>query len=204
MALPAAVVTIGTEIVSGEVSNENGRWLAQRLEARGVAVEIVVAIPDDADRIGDVVRWARMAHDVVFVTGGLGPTPDDVTREGIAAAFGVTLQPVPDPEQELLARGGHCAAFAHVWAQVPTGARLLLRLSDGAPTFAIGNVYVLAGQPEEMHSTFLACLSELPQATPLAVFRRTTSLPEHVVLPTIRRVVAAFPWVTIGSYPHYD
>src|SRR6516225_9337184 len=138
----AALITIGTELVTGDILNDNGRWLAQRLAAIGVTVEVVVAIPDDARRIGHIVRWASGEHDLVLVTGGLGATPDDVTREGIARAFRSELAVRDELHRELSERGGHCAAFADVWARLPAGARLLPRLPDGAPAFAVENVYV--------------------------------------------------------------
>ena len=85
----AAIVTIGNELVSGDTVNTNGSWLAQRLEALGVSVRLIVALPDEIELIAPVVREHAAAHDVVVVTGGLGGTPDDVTREAVAAAFAV-------------------------------------------------------------------------------------------------------------------
>jgi molybdenum cofactor synthesis domain-containing protein len=199
----AALITIGTELVTGDILNDNGRWLAQRLASIGIKVDVVVAIPDDARRIGHIVRWASGDHDLVFVTGGLGATPDDVTREGIARAFGSELAVVDELERELRGRGGHCEAFAHAWARLPVGARLLPRLPDGAPPFAVQNVYVFAGQPREMHAAFDACRAEFPSATPPVVWRQTFRLTEDAAATLLDEVEATFPEVRVGSYPLY-
>src|SRR3954451_21978770 len=83
----AAIITIGDEIVEGRVLNENATWLSDELMARGVWPRLVVAVPDVSSMMGDVVRVAADAADLLFVTGGLGFTPDDITRHAVATAF---------------------------------------------------------------------------------------------------------------------
>src|SRR5581483_6555453 len=100
----AAILTIGNEIVSGDIENTNGSWLAKRLEELGVSVLLVAAIPDEIDRIAAFVREETPRCDLLLVTGGLGGTPDDVTREGIAAAFTVERAEVPELAARLRAR----------------------------------------------------------------------------------------------------
>ena len=78
------------ELLAGDVENTNGSWLARRLAALGVAVELIAVIGDQIERVASFVREQSAEFDVVIVTGGLGGTPDDVTRESIAAAFGVS------------------------------------------------------------------------------------------------------------------
>jgi molybdenum cofactor synthesis domain-containing protein len=85
----AAIVTIGNELLSGDVENTNGSWLARRLEAAGVDVRLIAIVPDEIDEIATTVREQADGADLLVVTGGLGGTPDDVTREAVAAAFGV-------------------------------------------------------------------------------------------------------------------
>ena len=86
----AAILTIGNEIVSGDVPNTNASWLAHRLEQLGVKVVLSASVPDELDAIVEFVRRERLRVDHLIVTGGLGGTPDDVTRESIAAAFDVS------------------------------------------------------------------------------------------------------------------
>ena len=85
----AAILTIGNELTSGDVADTNGSWLASRLERIGVRVAILAAVPDEIDAVARFIRREAPEADFVLVTGGLGGTPDDLTREAIAAAFGV-------------------------------------------------------------------------------------------------------------------
>src|SRR6185503_1065568 len=83
------IITVGDELTSGDVENTNASWLARRLEALGVKVRLVASLTDEVEQIAWFLRQHRHDATYVFVTGGLGGTPDDVTREGVAAAFGV-------------------------------------------------------------------------------------------------------------------
>ena len=76
----AAILTIGNEVVSGDTENTNASWLSRRLEELGVNVVISAAIPDELDRIVGFVRREAPLVDHLIVTGGLGGTPDDITR----------------------------------------------------------------------------------------------------------------------------
>ncbi len=100
----AAIVTIGNELVSGDVENSNGSWLARRLAALGVEVALIAVIRDDIEEVAAFVREQAASLDIVLVTGGLGGTPDDLTREAIAAAFGVPQVEQPDVAAALRAR----------------------------------------------------------------------------------------------------
>ena len=85
----ASILTIGNELVSGDVPNTNGSWLAKRLAPLGVTVRMLAALPDEIEQIAEFVRDEAARVDFLLVTGGLGGTPDDLTREAIAQAFGV-------------------------------------------------------------------------------------------------------------------
>src|SRR5712691_6051418 len=90
----ASILTIGNELVSGDVPNTNASWLARRLAPLGVEVRMTAALPDEIDAIAEFVRAEAPHVDSLIVTGGLGGTPDDLTREGIAAAFRVEQKEV--------------------------------------------------------------------------------------------------------------
>jgi molybdenum cofactor synthesis domain-containing protein len=100
----ALVLTVGNEIVSGDVENTNASWLARRLASLGVSVELIAAIRDDVEEIGAFLRAEAARTDFVFVTGGLGGTPDDLTREGVASAFGVECEEIPEVAARLRGR----------------------------------------------------------------------------------------------------
>src|SRR5690348_2563096 len=92
----AAILTIGNELVSGDVLNTNASWLAKRLAPLGVETRLIAAVPDEIETIAEFVRRERQHVDHLFVTGGLGGTPDDLTREAIAASFGVPQVELPE------------------------------------------------------------------------------------------------------------
>ena len=121
----AAILTIGNELLAGDVENTNGSWLARRPSRRsGGPVRLIAVLPDDIDAISEFVKTSTQAADAVIVTGGLGGTPDDVTREALAAAFGVVQEEVPDLADELRGRFLSDPEYAARWAQrSPVGSR---------------------------------------------------------------------------------
>ena len=160
--MSAAILTIGNELVCGDVPNTNGSWLAKRLEALGVTVTLLASLPDELDRIAEFVRREAPLVDLLLVTGGLGGTPDDITRESIAAAFSVPQEEVAAVAADLRARFPGHADYVTRWANLPAGSRPLANPLGGAPGFAIENVYVLPGLPAEMEAMFETIADELP------------------------------------------
>jgi len=197
----AAILTIGNELVSGDVPNTNASWLARRLAPLGVEVRLTAAVPDEIDAIGAFVR-AEAAHvDFVLVTGGLGGTPDDLTREAIAAAFGVPQEVVPEIAADLRSRFTRDPEYAARWANLPQGSRPLANPLGGAPGFAIGNVYVLPGLPSEMEAMFSSIEDEFRRGSPIESWRRVYRTYESVIASTLSETVERWPGVLVGSYP---
>jgi nicotinamide-nucleotide amidase len=133
----AVILTIGSELVSGDVVDTNGAWLARQLEGLGVPVRLIAAVPDDVDVIAAFIRAEAAQADLVLVTGGLGGTPDDLTREAVAAAFGVEQREVPEVAAGLRARFTRDPEYAARWARLPAGSRPLENPLGGAPGFAL-------------------------------------------------------------------
>src|SRR5712691_4518494 len=163
----ATILTIGNELVSGDVPNTNASWLAQRLEPLGVSVDLIAALPDEIERIAEFVRHYAPRSDYLLVTGGLGGTPDDLTRESIAAAFGVPQEEVSDVAASLRARFRGDPEYAARWARLPAGSRPLENPLGGAPGFAIENVYVFPGLPAEMEAMFLVVEDDFRGGRPI-------------------------------------
>jgi nicotinamide-nucleotide amidase len=94
--LTAEILSIGTELTVGDTRDTNGGELARSLAGHGVTVRRITALPDDLDAVTEAFRAGIARSDLVVSTGGLGPTPDDLTRESIAAAVGemVSVDPV--------------------------------------------------------------------------------------------------------------
>jgi molybdenum cofactor synthesis domain-containing protein len=199
----AAIVTVGNELLSGDVENTNGSWLARRLAELGVEVTLIAVVADEIERVASFVREQAAAVDVVVVTGGLGGTPDDVTRESIAAAFGVAQVEAPDVAARLRERFAHDPEYAARWAQLPEGSRPLEIPNGGAPGFVIENVYVLPGLPAEMEPMFETIADEVRDGAPIGTWRRTFRTTESRIVGVLEAVTVRHPGVLVGSYPSF-
>ena len=100
----SAVVAVGDELLLGDIVNGNAAWLGERLAAAGAPVVHSAMVGDDVERIARAVGRALEDADVVLITGGLGPTSDDVTRDAVAAVVGVPLVRQPALEGVLRER----------------------------------------------------------------------------------------------------
>ena len=155
----AEIVAVGTELLLGQIVNTNARWMGERLAAIGVDVLHEQVVGDNLDRIVAALRLAASRADAVLVTGGLGPTGDDLTRDAIAAAMGVEMVRHPELEDMLRER---FAGFSSSpmppsnlrQADVPEGARYLRPERGTAPGLVArlgeATVYAMAGVPGEM------------------------------------------------------
>ncbi len=97
----AEIICIGTELLMGELTDTNASWIAGRLPALGVELQWVGIVGDDLPKLTQAFRNGMERSDIIFTTGGLGPTQDDLTREAVAAALGETPQ-VQEPQLEEL------------------------------------------------------------------------------------------------------
>ena len=99
----AAIIVIGDEILSGRTKDKNIGWLAENLSALGVQLVEARVIADHRQTIIDTVQILSATYDLIFTSGGIGPTHDDITTEAVAAAFNVPVIRHPEAEQRLLA-----------------------------------------------------------------------------------------------------
>ena len=196
-------MTIGNELVSGDTVNTNGSWLAARLEELGIEVALIAALPDDEERVAALVREQAAHADVVLVTGGLGGTPDDITREALAAAFGVRQEEQQDVAAALRARFRRDPDYVTRWAQLPAGSRPLDNPLGGAPGFVIENVYVLPGLPAEMEAMFATVAGKLAGGRPIGAWRRTYRTTESRIVAVLEAGGERHPTVRVGSYPSF-
>jgi molybdenum cofactor synthesis domain-containing protein len=200
----AAILTIGNELVSGDTENTNGSWLARRLESLGVRVVLSAAVPDETDHIVDLVRREAARVDHLIVTGGLGGTPDDITREALAEAFAVPQVVVPELADDLRARFRGDPEYAARWAALPEGSRPLENPLGGAPGFRIANVWVLPGLPREMKAMFDLYAVELRGGAPIESWRRRYRTRESTIAPALVVATERWPAVGVGSYPFFE
>ena len=203
MSATASVLTIGNELVSGDVANTNASWLARRLAPLGVEVRLTAALPDEIDVVADFVRAEAPRVDFLLVTGGLGGTPDDLTREAIAAAFRVEQEEVPEVAADLRARFTRDPEYAARWAFLPRGSRPLANPLGGAPGFAIENVFVLPGLPSEMEAMFASIEEEFRRGSPIETWRRVYRTYESRISASLAETGTRWPGVLVGSYPSF-
>jgi molybdenum cofactor synthesis domain-containing protein len=205
--LEAIILTVGDEITSGDIENGNGRWLAQQLAGLGVRVRELAAVGDDVEEIALFVEEHRDRCGELIVTGGLGGTPDDVTREGIARAFGVGLAVDPVALERLQAKfPERLHDYVTRFAELPAGATPIPNPLGGAPGFHIGTVYVLPGVPAEMRATFEELRPELAEAgsLPIRTVRLSYQTTESEIVAVLEQAATTHPAVTVGSYPLFD
>ena len=203
--MPTAVVlTVGNEIVSGDVENTNASWLGRRLAALGISVKLMAAVRDDIEEIAAILRAESPRADFVFVTGGLGGTPDDLTREGVAGGFGVPCEEVAEVAGRLRERFGPrgLGDYAARWACLPVGAEPLENPLGGAPGFVLENVYVLPGLPSEMKAMF-DTVAERFQGAPIASWRQSYRTGEGQIVAILEEATRRHPAVSVGSYPRF-
>jgi len=199
----ASILTIGNELVSGDVANTNGSWLAKRLAPLGVAVRSIASLPDEIETVAEFVRAESPRVDFLLVTGGLGGTPDDLTREAIAHAFSVPQEEAPELAAALRARFTRDPEYAARWALLPRGSRPLENPLGGAPGFAIENVYVMPGLPAEMEAMFASVAEEFRRGSPIGAWRRVYRTRESVIAPVLVEFGERWPDLVVGSYPTF-
>jgi nicotinamide-nucleotide amidase len=128
---------VGTELLLGNILNGNARWLAEQLASLGVPHHRQMVVGDNRERLIQAVREAADRCRLLITTGGLGPTPDDLTTEAIAAAFDATLEEHPgawaDIKAKLAQRGSMASSSVRRQALIPRGAALLPNPTGTAP-----------------------------------------------------------------------
>jgi molybdenum cofactor synthesis domain-containing protein len=199
--LLAAIIVIGNEILSGKVVDTNAPFLTRELRAIGVTLKRILTIPDEVDEIAEAVKEFRPRYDVVFTSGGVGPTHDDVTMEGIAKGLGRRLVRHPAIENRLREFYKEHVNDARLkMSEVPEGAELLVDGRLGFPTVKCENFYILPGIPELFEQKFEA-LRERFSATPYTMRVVYTREGEGSIAEHLNATLAAFPELLLGSYP---
>ena len=200
----AAILIIGDEILSGKTSDENAAFLIGELRELGVALKRILVIPDVLDEIAASVRELAARYDHVFTSGGVGPTHDDLTMEGVARAFGTRVARRPELEQ--LLRGFYGAKLEERnlrMADVPDGAALIASPDLPWPVIAFRNVYILPGIPSIFRRKFLA-IRERFRAAPYHLTCLYVADDEGRIAGHMDKVAAGYPEVAVGSYPRIE
>jgi len=197
----AAIIVIGNEILSGKVTDTNAAFLAQELRRLGVTLSRILVIPDDLDAIAEAVRAYQPAFDVVFTSGGVGPTHDDITMEGVARGLNRRVIRHPFLEQKIREFSGDQINEARLkMAEVPEGAELIFEGNVRFPTVQVENLYILPGIPEIFRDKFLAMKSRFV-VDPYFLRVVYTRAIESTIAEYLNETLAVFPLLQMGSYP---
>ena len=204
MAKTAGIIIIGNEVLSGKTQDINSYFLCVELRQLGVEVQKISTIQDEIELIGQEVANFSERFDFVFTTGGVGPTHDDVTIEGIAHGFSVPVIRHPEIEKRMRQRLGRDVNDARLrMANVPEGAVLLATEALFAPVINVQNVYVFPGIPQILHERFHA-IKERFRDAPYFLKNVFLRYGEGVIASTLNDLLAKFPQLLLGSYPVLD
>jgi len=192
--MKASVLSIGDELLVGQVINSNSAFIAQKLNPAGVEIIRVVTVGDDLDSILESLRDLNSNSDAVIVTGGLGPTHDDITRTAMCRFFNTTLEPNEQARASVARfveqRGLKWTAAADNQVLVPAGCRIIPNALGTAPGehFIDGrkSVFVLPGVPYEMEAMVTGYIVPWFLQQPGGTFvlhrtLKTTGIPESVL-----------------------
>ena len=204
MSKSAGIIIIGNEVLSGKTHDTNSYFLCTELRQLGVEVQKISTIPDIIELIGQEVTEFSKRFDFVFTTGGVGPTHDDVTIDGIARGFGLPVVRHPDIERRMRQRlGGDVNEARLRMANVPEGAELLATEALFAPVVKIHNVFIFPGIPRILQERFHAIKENFREA-PYFLKNVYVKLGEGVIAKMLNDVLAQFPELLLGSYPVLD
>ena len=200
----AAVLIIGDEVLRGKVVDENSPFFAAQLRAMGVDLLRIVTIPDDLAVIAAAVAELSALADHLFTSGGVGPTHDDLTYEGVARAFDLPLVVAPEIEALLSARmGPRYNAAAQRMATIPAGSELWWAGDIPYPLVVTRNVAIFPGVPALLRARF-AAVADRFTGQPMGTRRLVTTAGETDIAHLLTAAAARWPEVSIGSYPQFD
>jgi molybdenum cofactor synthesis domain-containing protein len=201
----AAMLVIGDEILSGRTKDRNVGFLADRLTEAGIDLREVRFVPDEEAMIVEAVRALSARWNLVFTSGGIGPTHDDITADAIAAAFEVAIDHDPRAvailEQRSRERGFVVNEARLRMARMPVGSDLI-EVDNGMPGFRIGNVHVMAGVPSVFEAMVKVVVSRLSGGRPMLSESVDAGVGEGLIATPLGAVQKAHPATVIGSYPY--
>ena len=204
MSKTPGIIIIGNEVLSGKTQDTNSQFLCVELRRLGVEVQKISTIQDEIDLIGQEAAYFSKRFDFVFTTGGVGPTHDDVTIEGIAKGFSLPVVRHPEIEHRMRQRlGGDVNQARLRMANVPQGAVLLATDALFAPVVNIHNVYIFPGIPRILQERFHA-IKERFRDAPYFLKNVFVRYGEGVIASALNDLLAKFPHLLLGSYPVLD
>jgi FAD synthetase len=203
MGKTAGIIIIGDEILSGKVQDCNSFFMAKELRSHGINLCLISILPDLVDEIAEEVRKFSNKFDYVFTSGGIGPTHDDVTIEGISKAFNV--KPVINDTLKKMLEKRHANPTPEElkMAEVPEGAELVSDETLAFPLIRFKNIFIFPGIPEFLRKKF-SVIEKLFNEPPILLKKIYLNEYESDVAPILNEIVNRFKNIKIGSYPVVD
>ncbi|MBL8924081.1 MAG: competence/damage-inducible protein A [Myxococcaceae bacterium] len=205
MSRAAAGLVIGNEVLTAKVRDRNGVTLIEKLRARGIPLAGLFVVPDDVDAIVEALCLARRRASLIFTSGGIGPTHDDVTVRAVALALKRPVVMLPEIVKSVTdAFGGKpVPAEALRLAEAPQGSRLIPGPKLKYPVLACDDLYLLPGVPELFEAQLDTVLEGL-EGQPVVTRTIFLDAHEHELAPVLDAAALAEPEIGIGSYPTFD
>ena len=202
----AAILIIGNEILSGRTQDTNTSTLAKWLNSIGVKVNEVRVVPDLEKIIIETLNALRKTNDYIFTTGGIGPTHDDITAESVAKAFGLKYEVHEEAYKILEAyyKPGEFNEGRQKMVWMPSGAKLILNPTSGAPGFSIENVFCLPGVPSILKSMLGSLKNRIVGGKPILSYTISLKTVESEIAKSLKNVQSQNQDVEIGSYPFFQ
>src|SRR5512134_282895 len=202
MATRAGIVILGDEVLRGETKEANIAYMLPLLEEWGAETVLCAILPDDVRVVVRHLRMYREEADLLILTGGIGPTPDDITRDAVAEVAGVPLVLHPEVKAALEARTfpGSNPQHRMLMALVPQGATLIPNPLSPAPGFFIDRMAVFPGIPRMLREMF-GWVRPLVSGARRSRVILYSMAPESSYAGIMREAMDAFPDVGVGSYP---
>jgi molybdenum cofactor synthesis domain-containing protein len=207
------IFAIGTELVIGRITDTNSQWMARQIAEQGGAVRRITALTDDLDDIVAALRDSlERGTDLILTSGGLGPTPDDLTVQGVARVLGrgtfVDEATLDDyVRRRNLNSRDEISAGLRKMATVPEGSEVRPNPAGWAPCTFVrhdgGTIVIMPGPPKEMEAVFEMHVTELiaqVSAAKSAALRLVVSMFESEVSPLMQEVMARFPGTYLKAY----
>ncbi|NNU16433.1 competence/damage-inducible protein A [Parvularcula sp. ZS-1/3] len=200
-----ACLLIGDELLSGRTRDSNSHHLAQKLHERGLPLIEVRVVPDEEISIVKALRSLKKRADIVFTSGGIGPTHDDITADAVASALQVQIGEREDAmailRKHYAARGEDVTDARRRMARIPDGAELIENGISGAPGFSLKGVYVMAGVPAIFEDMLARVLPTLPEGPKETVYTVAGTIGESQIADGLKDLQIALKGLKIGSYP---
>ena len=197
------IVILGDEVLKAEIREANLAYMIPLLNEWGAKVVLCAILPDDVATVVRHLRSYKEEADLLILTGGIGPTPDDITRDAVADVAGVPVVLDPEARAMLEARypsGKELNPYRMLMAHVPEGAELIPNPVSAAPGFYIDGIAAFPGVPVILHGMFDWVRSRI-RGTPQSRVTLFSDAPESKYAGLMKEVMERFPEVGIGSYP---